>query len=259
MSVKVGTGSGAVDLSTLRLGGAEAQKIMVGTGSSAIEAWSSSLYWASGADYYYPLTGMSLQNEGVKSTPLTSQAGALADRGNHAWLAKSTPRIDVTESWSSGWTASAWFEQTGTHSKSTAYLFSRGSAAKGASIYIVTSDSSPRKLNWRLDDGTTLLNWVSEDNILPTSGWFHFAVTAQYVSPNYTLRFFINGTMVRESKLSSSLNNLVFAPDDWASFGNSSTGIDDFPYEGNIDDMAMWPRKLTDAEVAAIYAEGRSS
>lgn len=47
MPVKVGTGSGAVDPSVLHLGGAEAQKIMVGTGSSAVEAWAN-FYEASG-------------------------------------------------------------------------------------------------------------------------------------------------------------------------------------------------------------------
>lgn len=99
---------------------------------------------------------------------------------------------------------------------------------------------------------------MTEPDILPTSGWFHFAVTAEYVAPNYKLRFFINGNMVRASSLSTSLNNLVFAPDDWVSFGNISTDSD-YPYEGNIDDIAMWPRKLTDEEVVSVYAEGRSN
>lgn len=212
------------------------------------------------ADYYYPLTGMSLQNKGVKSTSLTSHEGALADRGNHAWIAKSIPRINVTESWSNGWSASAWFQKTGAHTggtSGTAYLFSRGSNSKGAAVYIATVESSPN-LSWRLDDGSTLLGWVTETNLLPASGWFHFAVTAEYVAPNYKLRFFVNGTMVRSSNLATSLNNLVFAPDDWASFGNVSSGAN-FPYEGNMDDMAMWPRKLGDDEVVSIYLRGRSN
>lgn len=78
------------------------------------------------------------------------------------------------------------------------------------------------------------------------------------MEPNYKLRFFVNGTMVRSSNLSSSLNNLVFTPDDWASFGNISTDSG-YPYEGNIDDIAMWSRKLSDVEVAIMYSEGRSS
>lgn len=210
------------------------------------------------ADYYYPLTGMSLQNEGLKSTPLTSEAGALADRGNHAWLARSKPRINVTESWSSGWTASAWFEQSYKHTKDSAYIFSRGAAARGTAIYLSTMSASPSRLYWKIADGTSVSDWVSQDNLLPTSGWFHFAVTAEYVSPNYNLRFFVNGNMVRSSNMSSKFNNLVFASDDWASFGNASANID-YPYEGNVDDIAMWSRKLTDEEVASIYAEGRSN
>jgi len=249
MAVRRGTATP----SAIYRGTVPVQKVMRGT----VEVWPPSPYSVLGADYYYPLTGMSLQNYGVKSTPLTSQAGALEDRGNHAWLNKSQPRIDVTESWSNGWTASAWFEQTGTHTASTGYLFSRGSSERGAAIFICTISSSPSDLYWRLDDGTTLLGWTSEASILPTSGWFHFAVTAEYVDPNYRLRFFVNGTMVRSSTLIADLDNLVFAPDDWASFGNTSTASD-YPYEGNIDDIAMWPRKLTDAEVASLYVEGRS-
>lgn len=39
MTVTIGTGSGVVDLSNLMIGGVAASKIMVGTGSSAVEAW----------------------------------------------------------------------------------------------------------------------------------------------------------------------------------------------------------------------------
>lgn len=40
MPVRVGTGSSAVDLSALRVAGVAPSKIMLGTGTSAVEAWS---------------------------------------------------------------------------------------------------------------------------------------------------------------------------------------------------------------------------
>lgn len=47
MTVKIGMGGSALDLSDVRVGGNQANRIMVGTGTSAVEVWSNS-YEASG-------------------------------------------------------------------------------------------------------------------------------------------------------------------------------------------------------------------
>lgn len=47
MTVRVGTGSAAVDPSALRVAGVEPVRIMLGTGSTAVEVWRASVYPAS--------------------------------------------------------------------------------------------------------------------------------------------------------------------------------------------------------------------
>lgn len=44
MSIKIGTGSAAVDLSSLRASGIAVNRVMVGTGSAAVAAWVNTIY-----------------------------------------------------------------------------------------------------------------------------------------------------------------------------------------------------------------------
>ena len=47
--IRIGTGTSAVDPSALRVAGVSPSKIMLGTGSAAVEVWSASPYPATGA------------------------------------------------------------------------------------------------------------------------------------------------------------------------------------------------------------------
>ena len=57
MPVRIGTGTGAVDPSALRVAGVEPTRIMVGTGSAAVEVWSASIYPQSGTWGPVAMTG----------------------------------------------------------------------------------------------------------------------------------------------------------------------------------------------------------
>lgn len=78
----------------------------------------------------------------------------------------------------------------------------------------------------------------------PIVGWTHVAVVVEDRTP----RIYLDGTLVRNGVMST--KDFVFAS--WRMFGH--TGLGD--YRGDLDEVTVYARALSDAEIAAIAAAG---
>ena len=201
-------------------------------------------------------------NRGSFNTPLTyNSAGRFANRGGHVYINKAEARINTTQPWNGYFTVAAWFENTG-ESSQTEYLWARGNASTGTAIYVISPSTDKSKIGVRIDDGISLSDWAyTGSNVLPGrgSGWFHFAYTSEVTSDgrNYH-QIYVNGIKVQGWIWPLNYKLLTFGPTEWTSIGNVSTDSV-YPYEGNLDDIAIWSRTLSAQEVAEIASAGRAN
>lgn len=216
------------------------------------------------ADYYYPLNFSSdwTLNQGRKDTRLAfNTATTFGPRDTHAFVNGATSRINVTEPWNGAWSFSAWFERTSSTTGSDG-IFERSPGTTSIAgphfrCYTASSTSAKDDLHWRISDGSTYSSENDIPGVLPTSGWFHFAVTSHVDAGRNRLRFYVNGVMVKDQHVSETFAPLVFTSAQWVTVGNIT--YSNFPWGGHVDDIALWPRTLSAAEVAAIHAGGRNN
>lgn len=264
MGLKRWTGSVYEDVNLAKYGPSAVPKnAYIWDGSEYVLVWPSLPPLAySKPDYWFSLEDwLHEYNRGSKNTPLTYHSSTrFASRGDHVYVNGAEARINTTEPWNGVFTVASWFENTA-NSSVTEYLWARGNAATGTAIYVMTPSSDKTKIGIRIDDGSTLSSWVYTDaNVVPQpgSGWFHFAMTSQLLDNRNLFHIYINGIEIYEGWFVATYAPLSFGPTEWTSIGNVSTDSL-YPWEGNVDDMAIWSRTLSVAEIKEIYDAGRAT
>lgn len=212
-------------------------------------------------DHWFPLkfNDKPYLNRGTKTTELAFETTTkFSDRTNHAYVTRgSKSRLNLQESWSSGWTMCGWFERTGAPPAGGDVLFSRGSPTIGREVRL-TSEPNGTDLRLLVNSGsaTSMTGLIPES--LTQNQWKHVAIVSEIIGGRPRFIVYVNGVAVYQI---DAPNNFSFNLDEWVSFGNysDSNPENSAPFEGNLDDIALWSRPLSSNEVLLIFQNGRIS
>jgi len=126
---------------------------------------------------------------------------------------------------------------------------------------LVLSGTGEDDLQFRLrtDVGATLKVTVPDGNEVETGVWTHVAVTWDASDPN--MKFYKNGEEIHSAAKDGTA--VALGPDVEIGIGNQSVsaGADsmDRPFNGIMDEVAIWNRGLTLEEITELIADGLPS
>lgn len=206
----------------------------------------------SAPDYWYTLDYKEYpyKSYGSQNVPLTFVSGSFHDRGGHALVAGAKSKINVRESWSdAAWSASCWLQKTGSPGKIET-LFGRG--VNGGPLVTLWTNGA-NEIN--LDIGSSPYAYKSSATV-PASGWYHLAVTCKLENGRNLVTAYVDGVSVAQF-FATNAGIPSFSPSHYVTFGNHPNPSSSYPFDGNIDDLALWSRTLSPGEISAIYRGGR--
>ena len=198
-------------------------------------------------------------DRGSDDSYLRFPSGSFANRGDFAWSWNAASRLTVPNTWEDGFTLSGWFQITGRYG-STHYFFSRYDTT-GARPYIdvwVPGGTGGRDaLGIRLGDTAEGATLRTEEGVVPLGEWFHLSIVCENKDP-LAIQAYINGQLVHEFDFGSAGYRwpLVFDPASSFSIASYAGSVSPGLMDGNIDDVAIWSRPLSAAEVGSIYRAG---
>ena len=128
--------------------------------------------------------------------------------------------------------------------------------------YVTSGPTQPDRWDFEVQNGLVRGgfhdNGYSQSNpILSTNTWYNFMFVLDKSSGNGEIRFYING--VEESNWSGSLTvDRDFATDVKFGIGNRFSQQTDFPLDGDIAEVRVYPTALTEAQVFQNYNSTKS-
>lgn len=265
MSVKVGTGSGAVDLSTVRVGGIETQKIMLGTGTSAVEVWSNQtnrVIQNVNPTHWFQFTNAQ-KVDTITGGSIADFSNKLQDRGNHVWThynSASPASFALGPASSGGVTMATYFQATGEQRGVGEILMARGDYfTSGTSCIFLGINNIKDRFYYGLRlTGTNYSIRNITNPILPTDQAWHqviFRALKSNTQVHYTVH--LDGLLVDTFNQTVS-KDLIFPSGDKLYLGSNSAN-DNNSFDGNLDDVMWFDRQLTTQEVALLAAEPRTA
>ena len=117
--------------------------------------------------------------------------------------------------------------------------------------YFVFEASDNFDVSWGISSTNTYLSYnaqVAANNIvLPRGDWHHVAHVFTTTGTNTVLETYVNGSLLGTRNALSA--NLAFTA---LHFGRSRAGTDDRDWDGLLDEIGVWNRALSAAEVTAL-------
>ncbi len=96
--------------------------------------------------------------------------------------------------------------------------------------------------------GSGAMTYLSDPATFNLNQWYHVVGTYDGVN----LKLFVNGALKATSTAQS--GNISYQTNGWFTLGRYKDDDENFPHDGMLDDVKMWERTLSDAEVAAEYS-----
>lgn len=207
-----------------------------------------------GATNYYPLSSLSLANKGTGNAPLVMESGAFADRGNHAYVNGARASFNSNTTGINGFTWSGWFQPTSS-STATQYLLNRGNASNWMAVRKIGG-----QVSWRFNaPSSTATSWypVTDADSMIQGQWNHIAITMERVGSANKVVILLNGA--GNWREFNGQNHMTLPLATQVVVGNYHLTTSNYPFDGNIDDIAAWDRALTPTELREVYNYGRSA
>ena len=200
------------------------------------------------------------RNLGSENKSLTLY-GSYAYDHDHVYIAN-TGRFQTTSSsnWFNGFTVSMWTRDAVANSNwRTLFHRAPASGTLNNETYIVqNSNASATSIHAGLRLNGTVKEFVSNFSPPINGGWFHTAVVwARASATAYTCTFYINGVQ-RGSFNATGFSSNVSIPADHPLYIGAGRDNDGFEWSGRMDDLIIWDRPLSAAEVTTVYNSGRS-
>ena len=131
-------------------------------------------------------------------------------------------------------------------------IFWRGDNRRGTDPYYI-SMSGNHVLVFLIADQNN--NYDTVNTTLDYGVWVHVAAT--YDSNPGTLSLYTNGVLAaQKSTTIRPFGNLIVGDSPGIGIGNVNDGFNNFPFTGDIDEIALYSRALTPPEIQAIYNAG---
>lgn len=201
-----------------------------------------------------------LQNKGTSSAtlPVMTSSGAITRDKDHA-IFGTNGRVfaEPNSTWAEGFTLSMWTRDTPANSGWRTIMhraMPTGTLTNEA--YIVHNTGMATGTVAGLKFGSTHREFTANYSLPVGTDWFHTVVSWERTSSTtFQCRFFINGIPRGSFNGTGYPSNSQFSTEELYIGGNRTAG----EWSGRMDDLIMWRRALTDAEVVELYNQGRSS
>jgi hypothetical protein len=130
-------------------------------------------------------------------------------------------------------------------------IIAKGTGNGGEQYVLDVGASSGTTYRFYVRD-TNGLAWVLNTSVSPNGAWQHLSAT--FDATNGIMDFYVNGQLVNLTVAPASLNTNSHE----VSIGNRQSALAAYnlPFSGAIDDVRLFNRALTSADVAALYAAG---
>lgn len=153
-------------------------------------------------------------------------------------------------------TLAAWINPRSFGESSSGRIFSKASGLTGR-WRLGMNNSGGTRLNFVAQwNGGSTGNWASPVGSIQLGVWQHVAVTYDMTSTSNDPLYYINGVLVSTTETSAPSGSLT-ADDANAYIGNDSTTARTF--DGLIDDVQLYNKVLTQAEITALYYQGQTA
>ena len=232
----------------VRVAGVQAQRVMLGTGTTAVEVWSADI--RSGAQIWMPLDppGRPLLEHAGTLTPAVTSTTLQARYGYGYTPAGAGPGVMMhyAGTWDTGGTVSMWVRQTGQTTGAHA-AFYRKSGTTEVAMWQQVGASPPYMLFSLIMNGT-VVDLHATNVTVPNNQWVMVTITVSRPagSSSWTVRGYVNGQPAGSVTRSAAAQPI--APGDIVLAGTS--------WGGDLDDLLVWDRALTPAEVAQVSSAG---
>ena len=205
---------------------------------------------------WYPFNGNANDlsgngNNGVLSGPVLSQDRFGNNNSCYLFSSNSSNSISISNlSLINNWTISTWFIQSPSHISSQNYLI--GLKCSGQLAGIGQSFNSPQCglptfRNFLFDGDQGCSNWLSANLSFQLNNWHFVCVT--YSNGIYSV-YFPDGSGNLTTSSSSTLIDLDISS---ILVGKRCSGPQSYTFNGKIDDIGIWNRALTPAEIQTLY------
>ena len=153
------------------------------------------------------------------------------------------PDFTTTHDFSQGFTFSAWVKWDAFTGNARVFEIGNGNGSVNNSI-ILRTDNSTGKLMLQCSNGTANKEIVTDAAVVTTGTWHHVAAT---ISSTGTATIYIDGTAVKSGPVY--IPNNVNRANNW--LGKSAWSVDNY-FKGTMDEVSIWHKALTQAEIEAI-------
>jgi hypothetical protein len=131
------------------------------------------------------------------------------------------------------------------------YILDRGSDTPGEFAYGIGISSLKPGFALSAPNGDYIL--LETPSPIPTNVWLHLAATLEGASGD--MRIYINGQVAAETNTTVRPRAQLTGPNASVCIGNVA-GTGGFPFDGWIDELSLYSRALSQAEVQSIYNAG---
>lgn len=199
-----------------------------------------------------------LKNRGTTNVGVAVSGTFPVSDNDHAIFAATT-RLNTTPTtdWVNGFTVSMWTRDTPANSGWKTILHravSSGTLTNEAYIVHNTS-ATTTTIATGLKFGSVHKEYLSNYSLPVSIDWFHTVVVwKRLTTTSYNCTIYINGTPQGSFTASGYASNTKFGTEQLYIGGNRTAG----EWSGRMDDLLIWDRGLSAAEVTELYNQGRS-
>lgn len=238
---------GGAPIKDVRVAGVQAQRVMLGTGTSAVEVWSAKppvSPAAFGAVHWLPFTPEPTTDLGTQ--PRTWETYGTVNVADGA-LTSGRVRYPDNSAYTpiAGCAMTYWVKHTSSLNSLGANAFE---ARADYSEMRQNIHGATRAVRWRFGRGGTSAQSLDAGTV-PLGVWTFIAACMEPVSgTTWRYRGYINGNQV----VNNTYNAGVQHPVTWVELQVN-------PQDGHVDDAAVYNRALTAEEITALYEIGRTT
>jgi hypothetical protein len=131
-----------------------------------------------------------------------------------------------------------------------------GEESNGFKLCINQWGESDQSVLIEVGDGSTGGKWVTESGLIQPGSWYHLAFVID--QPNQALKIYYNGALAPLSFMSNqgyTLQQFDYSFNTAGPFTIGTFPFGPYGFKGHLDDMRVYNRVLSDAEIAKIAQE----
>lgn len=200
------------------------------------------------------------ENLGVEGAPILTNGGMLHEHDNLFLSEAGRVQTVSNSNWASGYTVSMWTRGVPVNSgwKTVMHRANSSGSITHEAYVVQNTNASDTTIHSGLRLSGTVREYAATHRPPVGSDWFHTVVVwTRTSSTAFNCKFYIDGVLRGSFNATGFPANVQMQPT-YPIFFGAGRDNDGFGWSGNMDDVALWSRGLTAAEVTELYTLGRS-